>query len=82
MTFVADGYISESTHTVFEPSVDTPHRFYLPFLFCLQVRQAGEMALTAGVVAAVGIGIVALAGALFGGSKKENKSTKWCKGPR
>ncbi|TWW55682.1 phospholipase A and acyltransferase 3-like [Takifugu flavidus] len=40
-----------------------------------QVRTAGEMVLAAGVVAAVGFGIVALAGALFGGSKKE-KNTK------
>lgn len=34
------------------------------------------MVLAAGVVAAVGFGVVALVGALFGGSKKENKSTK------
>lgn len=49
---------------------------YLLFLFHVQVRKAGELVLAAGVVAAVGFGIVALAGALFGGSKKENKSTK------
>lgn len=41
-----------------------------------QVRKAGEVAMAAGVAAAVGIGIVALAGVLFGGSKKENKNTQ------
>lgn len=48
----------------------------MQFLFHLQVRKAGEIALAAGMVAAVGFGIFALAGALFGDSKKENKSTK------
>ncbi|XP_059202153.1 phospholipase A and acyltransferase 3-like [Centropristis striata] len=41
-----------------------------------QVRKAGETAMVAGVAAVVGLGIVALAGALFGGSKKENKNTQ------
>lgn len=41
-----------------------------------QVRKAGEAVMVAGVAAAVGLGIVALAGALFGGSKKENKNTQ------
>lgn len=39
-----------------------------------QVRKAGEVVMMAGVAAAVGLGIVALAGALFGGSKKEDKN--------
>ncbi|GAA6225296.1 HRAS-like suppressor 3 [Lates japonicus] len=39
-----------------------------------QVRKAGEAVMVAGVAAAVGLGIVALAGALFGGSKKEDKN--------
>ncbi|KAM9377693.1 phospholipase A and acyltransferase 3-like isoform 1-T2 [Pholidichthys leucotaenia] len=41
-----------------------------------QVRKAGETMMMAGVAAAVGLGIVALAGALFGGSKKEDKNTQ------
>ncbi|XP_041845280.1 phospholipase A and acyltransferase 3-like [Melanotaenia boesemani] len=43
-----------------------------------QVRKAGEAVMMAGVAAAIGFGVVALAGALFGGSKKEerNKSTQ------
>ncbi|XP_051275248.1 phospholipase A and acyltransferase 3-like [Dicentrarchus labrax] len=42
-----------------------------------QVRKAGETAMVMGVAAAVGLGIFALAGALFGGSKKEkDKNTK------
>lgn len=45
-------------------------------MFPLQVRKAGEVAMAAGVVAAVGFGILALAGALFGSSSKENKNTK------
>lgn len=77
MPSVADCYIWEYTHTAYESSVDTPHKLYLLFFFHLQVRKAGEMVLTAGVVAAVGFGIVALAGALFGGSKKENKSKEY-----
>lgn len=40
----------------------------------LQVRKAGEAVMVAGVAAAVGLGIVALVGALFGGSKKEDKN--------
>ncbi|XP_026213798.1 retinoic acid receptor responder 3-like [Anabas testudineus] len=36
-----------------------------------QVRKAGETVMAVGVAAAVGLGIVYLAGALFGGSKKE-----------
>ncbi|XP_018515897.1 phospholipase A and acyltransferase 3 isoform X1 [Lates calcarifer] len=39
-----------------------------------QVRKAGEAVMVAGVAAAVGLGIVALVGALFGGSKKEDKN--------
>ncbi|KAF7661018.1 hypothetical protein LDENG_00270370 [Lucifuga dentata] len=42
-----------------------------------QVRKAGEVAVVAGVAAAIGLGFVALAGALFGallgGGKKEKK---------
>ncbi|KAA8588843.1 phospholipase A and acyltransferase 3 [Etheostoma spectabile] len=41
-----------------------------------QVRKAGETVMVAGVAAVVGLGIVALAGALFGGGKKENKNTQ------
>ncbi|KAM6999732.1 phospholipase A and acyltransferase 3-like [Tautogolabrus adspersus] len=41
-----------------------------------QVRKAGETVMIAGMAAAVGLGIFALAGALFGGSKKENKNTQ------
>ncbi|XP_069026588.1 phospholipase A and acyltransferase 3-like [Embiotoca jacksoni] len=41
-----------------------------------QVRKAGEVALAAGMAAVLGLGFVALAGALFGGSKKENKNTE------
>lgn len=41
-----------------------------------QVRKAGEVAMAAGVAAAVGFGVVALASVLFGGSKKENKNTQ------
>lgn len=41
-----------------------------------QVRKAGEVAMYAGLAAAVGVGVFALAGALFGGSKKENKETQ------
>ncbi|XP_070693504.1 phospholipase A and acyltransferase 3-like isoform X1 [Pempheris klunzingeri] len=39
-----------------------------------QVRKAGEVVMAAGLAAAVGIGIVALAGALFGGSRKEKNT--------
>ncbi|XP_061581400.1 phospholipase A and acyltransferase 3-like [Cololabis saira] len=39
-----------------------------------QVRKAGEVVMVAGAAAAVGFGILALASALFGRSKKENKS--------
>ncbi|XP_053180197.1 phospholipase A and acyltransferase 3-like [Scomber japonicus] len=38
-----------------------------------QVRKAGETVVVAGMAAMVGLGIVALAGALFGGSKKERE---------
>ncbi|XP_028444741.1 HRAS-like suppressor 3 [Perca flavescens] len=41
-----------------------------------QVCKAGETVMVAGVAAVVGLGIVALAGALFGGGKKENKNTQ------
>ncbi|XP_044061119.1 phospholipase A and acyltransferase 3-like [Siniperca chuatsi] len=40
-----------------------------------QVRQARDTVVVAGVATMVGLGIVALAGALFGG-KKENKNTQ------
>lgn len=53
----------------------TLYKFYLLFLFHLQVHAAGEIALAAGVTAVVGFGVLALAGALFGGSK-ENKNKK------
>ncbi|XP_071385282.1 phospholipase A and acyltransferase 3-like [Centroberyx affinis] len=36
-----------------------------------QVRKAGEYVMAAGVATVVGLGLVALAGALFGGGKKE-----------
>ncbi|KAK5864710.1 hypothetical protein PBY51_015929 [Eleginops maclovinus] len=41
-----------------------------------QVCKAKETAMIAGAAAFVGFGIVALAGALFGGGKKENKNEK------
>lgn len=41
-----------------------------------QVRKAGEVVMAAGVAAAVGLGVFALVGALFGGSKKEDKNTQ------
>ncbi|XP_026185689.1 phospholipase A and acyltransferase 3-like [Mastacembelus armatus] len=41
-----------------------------------QVRKAGEVVMMAGAAAMVGLGIVALAGALFGGNKKQNKNTQ------
>ncbi|XP_040904600.1 phospholipase A and acyltransferase 3-like [Toxotes jaculatrix] len=41
-----------------------------------QVRKAGEAVAIAGAVGLGIFGIVALAGALFGGSKKENKNTQ------
>lgn len=44
--------------------------------FPLQVRKAGETVMVAGLAAAVGLGIWALAGALLGGSKKENRNTE------
>lgn len=40
------------------------------------MRKAGEVVMVAGVAAAVGLGVFALVGALFGGSKKENKNTE------
>ncbi|XP_037531734.1 phospholipase A and acyltransferase 3 [Nematolebias whitei] len=39
-----------------------------------QVQKAGEVMMMAGVAAAVGFGIVALAGAFFGGNKKEKEN--------
>lgn len=45
---------------------------YVLFLSCLQARKVGEMVLAAGLVTVVTFGIVSLAGAIFGGSKKEN----------
>ncbi|KAG7230409.1 hypothetical protein INR49_024515 [Caranx melampygus] len=41
-----------------------------------QVRKAGEVVMVAGLATMVGLGVVALAGALFGGSKKEDKNTQ------
>ncbi|XP_042274775.1 phospholipase A and acyltransferase 3-like [Thunnus albacares] len=41
-----------------------------------QVRKAGETVMAAGLAAMVGIGIVALAGTLFGSSKKEKEDTQ------
>uniref|UniRef100_A0A3P9I936 Retinoic acid receptor responder 3-like n=1 Tax=Oryzias latipes TaxID=8090 RepID=A0A3P9I936_ORYLA len=41
-----------------------------------QVRKTGEAVMMAGVAAAVGLGIVALAGALFGGGNKKNKNNQ------
>ena len=41
-----------------------------------QVRKAGEMVLMAGAATAVGLGLVALAGAFFGRNKKEDKNTQ------
>ncbi|KAJ3587608.1 hypothetical protein NHX12_011205 [Muraenolepis orangiensis] len=38
-----------------------------------QVRKAGEVAMAAGVATVVGLGLVALAGAFFGGGNKEKK---------
>lgn len=46
------------------------------FLFPLQVRKAGEAVMVAGVAVAVGLGVFALAGALFGGNKKEKRNTQ------
>ncbi|XP_043982913.1 phospholipase A and acyltransferase 3-like isoform X2 [Gambusia affinis] len=41
-----------------------------------QVQKAGEVAVMAGAAAFVGLGVFALAGALFGGSRKEKKETQ------
>ncbi|XP_007550402.1 HRAS-like suppressor 3 isoform X1 [Poecilia formosa] len=41
-----------------------------------QVQKAGEAAVVAGAAAFVGLGVFALASALFGGSKKEKKNTQ------
>uniref|UniRef100_UPI0037E72863 phospholipase A and acyltransferase 3-like n=1 Tax=Semicossyphus pulcher TaxID=241346 RepID=UPI0037E72863 len=41
-----------------------------------QVRKAGETVMVAGVAAAVGFGVLALAAAWLGGSKKESKNTQ------
>lgn len=45
-------------------------------MFSLQVRKAGEVAMYAGLAAAAGVGVLALARWL-GGSKNENKETQW-----
>jgi len=42
----------------------------------LQVRKAGETVVMAGMATAAVFGIVALAGAFFGSSKKEDKNTE------
>ncbi|KAM9357436.1 phospholipase A and acyltransferase 3-like [Symphorus nematophorus] len=42
-----------------------------------QVRKAREAAFAVGVAAVVGLGVVALAGALFGGEKKEKNRAPW-----
>uniref|UniRef100_A0A3P8SQH0 Retinoic acid receptor responder 3-like n=1 Tax=Amphiprion percula TaxID=161767 RepID=A0A3P8SQH0_AMPPE len=39
-----------------------------------QVRKAGEVVVGVGIAAAVSLGVMALAGTLFGGSKKENNT--------
>ncbi|KAM4622090.1 phospholipase A and acyltransferase 3-like isoform 1-T2 [Polymixia lowei] len=41
-----------------------------------QVRKAGEVALAVGVATVVGLGLVALAGALFGGKNKQKEDTQ------
>ncbi|XP_030224721.1 phospholipase A and acyltransferase 4 [Gadus morhua] len=41
-----------------------------------QVRRAGEVVIAAGVGTVVVLGLVALAGAIFGGGRKENKDTQ------
>ncbi|KAM7417540.1 hypothetical protein PAMA_017265 [Pampus argenteus] len=41
-----------------------------------QVRKAGETVMVAGIATMVGLGFVALASALFGGSKKEKNDTQ------
>lgn len=41
-----------------------------------QVQKAGEAAMVAGAATVVGLGMVALAGYLFGGSKKQEKNTQ------
>ncbi|XP_013888988.1 HRAS-like suppressor 3 [Austrofundulus limnaeus] len=41
-----------------------------------QVQKAGEVVMMAGVATILGLGVVALAGALFGSSKKENKNNQ------
>ncbi|MED6233746.1 hypothetical protein ATANTOWER_016090 [Ataeniobius toweri] len=41
-----------------------------------QVQKAGEVVFAAGAAAAVGLGVFALARALFGGSQKENDNTQ------
>ncbi|KAK0138973.1 Retinoic acid receptor responder protein 3 [Merluccius polli] len=41
-----------------------------------QVRKAGEVALAAGGAVMLGLGLVALVGAIFGGSSKEKKNTQ------
>ncbi|XP_034067804.1 phospholipase A and acyltransferase 3-like [Gymnodraco acuticeps] len=41
-----------------------------------QVRKAGQTVMVAGAAAFLGLGLVALAGAFFGGGKKENKNEK------
>lgn len=50
-----------------------PSCFLTKMCVCVQVRKAGETVMVAGMAAMVGLGIVALAGALFGGSKKERE---------
>lgn len=44
-------------------------------MFSLQVRKAGEVVMYAGLAAAAGVGVLALARWL-GGSKNENKETQ------
>ncbi|CAL8268711.1 unnamed protein product [Boreogadus saida] len=41
-----------------------------------QVRRAGEVVIAAGVATVVGLGLVALAGAIFGGGRREKKDTQ------
>ncbi|XP_047441896.1 phospholipase A and acyltransferase 3-like [Mugil cephalus] len=41
-----------------------------------QVRKAGETVMWTGIAAAVSLGVVAMAGALFGGNKKQKEDTQ------
>lgn len=64
--------------SLYRDTLYTVLNFYPCFKTCffLQVRKAGETVVVAGVATMAVLGVVALAGALFGGSKKENKNTQ------